>query len=332
MARKNNRQSQPQTNEIEQDPNMNEETENQQPEENEGAVETQGGIEISEEEVEEFANNLNSPETQQLVEEMMGEKGIDSSTESPLQPIEGVESPIEVEGVGEDNSGENTTTTYEDPEPIPELSAPEVEQPQVTEQPTIEVVELPVPKASGKKNAPKIVKKESILAPVSLATITLEEIVFHKHDFILGEASESLKDIIDFLDRYEERMSIGKHVDQAQGESLQKQMYKNYLRIFSLENPKERDVAMEVLLWKFWKDEKGAYRVTSMSRYTRNGRWIIKELNMYLQLNHIFNSVKNPQDRIVRLRQFSLAAIVDNFPADKARYTENFINWSVSIH
>ena len=323
MARKNNRQSQPQPNQTEQDPIMNDETENQQPEDTEGVEENQ--VEESSTGVEE---DTDSNEPEQPIDDNSSEPKV----ESDLQPIEGVESPIEVEGVGEDNSGENTTTTYEDPEPIPELSAPEVEQPQVTEQPTIEVVELPVPKASGKKNAPKIVKKESILAPVSLATITLEEIVFHKHDYILGEASEGLKDIIDFLDRYEERMSIGKHVDQAQGESLQKQMYKNYLRIFSLENPKERDVAMEVLLWKFWKDEKGAYRVTSMGRYTRNGRWIIKELNMYLQLNHIFNSVKNPQDRIVRLRQFSLAAIVDNFPADKARYTENFINWSVSIH
>ena len=148
MARKNNRQSQPQTNEIEQDPNMNEETENQQPEENEGAVETQGGVEISEEEVEEFANNLNSPENQQP-EEMMREKGleagaslIDSSTESPLQPIEDVESSIEVEGIGEDNSGENTTATYEGPED----PAPEVEQPRVTEtQPEVQTSEPEIP-------------------------------------------------------------------------------------------------------------------------------------------------------------------------------------------
>ena len=91
---------------------------------------------------------------------------------------------------------------------------------------------------------------------------------------------------------------------------MQKQLYKIYLRILSLDSTKERDVALEILLWKFYKDEKGAFKVTQLGRFTRNGRWIIQELNMFLQLNHIFNSVKNPQERIVRLKQFKLSAII----------------------
>ena len=205
----------------------------------------------------------------------------------------------------------------------PEKTLAEVEE---------EVIELPRPKVTASKTAAVITKTELPLPAISLTNITLEELVQRKHNFNIANVGGDLLEVIQFLDRYEDKMRAGLEVPPEQGESLQKQLYKIYLRILSLDSTKERDVALEILLWKFYKDEKGAFKVTQLGRFTRNGRWIIQELNMFLQLNHIFNSVKNPQERIVRLKQFELSAIIAGFPGDKIRYTESFLNWASSLH
>ena len=251
-------------------------------------------------------------------------------TESTLQPIEEVESTIEVEDANPAIVDEKITLpaqTNEEPkvtiQATPEKTLAKVEE---------EVIELPRPKTTASKTAAVITKTELPLPTISLTNITLEELVQRKHNFNIANAGGDLLEVIQFLDRYQDKMRAGLEVPPEQGESLQKQLYKIYLRILSLDSTKERDVALEILLWKYYKDEKGAFKVTQLGRFTRNGRWIIQELNMFLQLNHIFNSVKNPQERIVRLKQFKLSAIIAGFPGDKIRYTESFLNWASSLH
>lgn len=194
-----------------------------------------------------------------------------------------------------------------------------------------EVITLPVPKSTAGTKATITKNTDLPKQSVGLDKITIDELVKRKHDFNLSEAGGMLLDTLNFLDRYENSMKASLEVPATAGESLQKQMYKIYLQIFALESTKERDVAMEVLLWKFFKDEKGAFGVTQLSRFTRQGRWHTQELNMYLQLNHIFYSSRNPLDRIQRLKDFKLPAIVGGFPADKIRYTEQFLNWVGAI-
>jgi triosephosphate isomerase len=230
------------------------------------------------------------------------------ASETTLQQIEDVDSPIEVEDVEAADTDEKITLeveTNEEPkvtiQATPEKTLDKVEE---------EVIELPRPKTTASKTAAVITKTELPLPAISLANITLEELVQRKHNFNITNAGGDLLEVIQFLDRYQDKMRAGLEVPPEQGESLQKQLYKIYLRILSLDSTKERDVALEILLWKFYKDEKGAFKVTQLGRFTRNGRWIIQELNMFLQLNHIFNSVKNPQERIVRLKQFKLSAII----------------------
>lgn len=253
-----------------------------------------------------------------------------AASETALQPIEGVDDPIEVEDVEEATADEKITLeaeTNEEPkvtiQATPEKTLDEVKE---------EVIELPRPKTTASKTAAVITKTELPLPAISLTNITLEELVQRKHNFNITNAGGDLLEVIQFLDRYEDKMRAGLEIAPEQGESLQKQLYKIYLRILSLNSTKERDVALEILLWKYYKDEKGAFKVTQLGRFTRNGRWIIQELNMFLQLNHIFNSVKNPQERIVRLKQFKLSAIIAGFPGDKIRYTESFLNWASSLH
>jgi hypothetical protein len=253
-----------------------------------------------------------------------------TASETTLQPIEGVDGPIEVEGVETATTDEKITLEAETDEgsKVTIQATPEKTLDEVKE----EVIELPRPKTTASKTAAVITKTELPLPAISLANITLEELVQRKHNFNITNAGGDLLEVIQFLDRYEDKMRAGLEVAPDQGESLQKQLYKIYLRILSLDSTKERDVALEILLWKFYKDEKGAFKVTQLGRFTRNGRWIIQELNMFLQLNHIFNSVKNPQERIVRLKQFKLSAIIAGFPGDKIRYTESFLNWASSLH
>ena len=253
-----------------------------------------------------------------------------AASETALQPIEGVDGPTEIENAETATTDEKITLeaeTNEGPkvtiQATPEKTLDEVKE---------EVIELPRPKTTASKTAAIITKTELPLPAISLTNITLEELVQRKHNFNITNAGGDLLEVIQFLDRYEDKMRAGLEVAPEQGESLQKQLYKIYLRILSLDSTKERDVALEILLWKYYKDEKGAFKVTQLGRFTRNGRWIIQELNMFLQLNHIFNSVKNPQERIVRLKQFKLSAIIAGFPGDKIRYTESFLNWASSLH
>ena len=88
---------------------------------------------------------------------------------------------------------------------------------------------------------------------------------------------------------------------------------------------------MECLLWKFFRNEKRVFRVSNLSRYTRNGKWNIGELQMYLQLNNIFNLVKDPVERIARLRTIELGATVRDFPSEKIQYTDSFLSWSSTL-
>lgn len=248
-----------------------------------------------------------------------------------------VETLESTEQTPQEESTEVETDTLVDPVPSEE---PPVEETQPTPEPILKeaketsevtVIDLPVAKPFASKKTNIVAKTELPTPAVSLATITIEQLVKRKHDFVLQNAEGDLLDILQFLDRYEEQMKGGLEIATNQGESLQKQMYKTYLRILLLSSTKERNVAMEVLLWKFYKNEKGAFMVTQLSRFTRNGRWIIQELNMFLQMNHIFNAIKNPQDRIVNLKHFKLSAIISGFPGDKIRYTESFLDWASSL-
>lgn len=208
------------------------------------------------------------------------------------------------------------------PTPTPEIK---------TDEDGDDVVVLPVPKAKA-SNTVKVTETPQVeKVSTSLDTISLPDYLRHKYKFNLNSASVELKSTIEFLDRYEERMRSDAGVEKAQGESLQRQLYKTYLTIFSLQDTTERQVAMEILLWKFFKNEKGAFSVIGLARFTRGGRWPIEELNMFLQLNHVFNRIKNPLTRGIELKQFKISAIVGSFPTDKARYTEGFLNWTTTL-
>lgn len=192
-------------------------------------------------------------------------------------------------------------------------------------------VETPLPKGPQVRGRGARLVKTEITAPVtSLSDITIEEVVQRKHDFDLNTADGALKEVIDFINRYEDTMANSDNVQVTIAESLQKQLYKNYLKIFTL-SAVERGVAMECLLWKFFRNEKRVFRVSNLSRFTRNGKWNIGELQMYLQLNNIFNLVKDPVDRIARLRSIQLGATVKDFPAEKITYTDSFLSWSSTL-
>lgn len=214
-----------------------------------------------------------------------------------------------------------------------------------TQTPTEQTVETPAVETSTETPAKEVeiakgpqarhrggrLVKTNITPPVTtLAEISIEEVVQRKHDFDLATAEGPLKEVIEFIDRYEETMANSDSVQITIAESLQKQLFKNYLKIFNL-NSMERGVAMECLLWKFFRNEKRVFRVSNLSRFTRNGKWNIGELQMYLQLNNIFNLVKDPVDRIARLRSIQLGATVKDFPAEKITYTDSFLSWASTL-
>ena len=295
MAR---RKRTPLENEMSNDQNLNEENEVEQTED----------------------SDQTQPEQTEVVGEQTETVEETAIVEEPVEEVAIVEEPVEevaIEEVAEEVVEETVVETETTPEP-------EVEG--------IKTIELPTPKnRAGRK--PQVFQKRPNhgQAKPALADITLEELIEHKHNFDLANASEILKNVISFLDRYEERMQNGVGILPDQGESLQVQLFKFYLTIFSIEDTVERNVAMEILLWKFFKNEKGAFTVTALARYTRTARWIHRELNMYLNLNNIFNMIKNPKDRISRLRQINLAAVVKAFPGEKARFTDNLINWATNL-
>ena len=114
------------------------------------------------------------------------------------------------------------------------------------------------------------------------------------------------------------------------GESLHKQLFKNYIKILGLP-ALERGVGLEVLLWKFFENNNQVWRVNNLSRYTRNGKWNIAELQMFVQLSNLFNLIKDPSERIARVRTIKLGATVAKFPGEKAKYTEALIAWATSL-
>ena len=254
-----------------------------------------------------------TPETQasETVVEATTDITTDAPTETPVEVI--VEAPTEAPV--ETEAPEETEVKIEETKVEPEAEKPADELPKG-------------PQARHRGN--RLTKIEITPPATTLANITIEEVIQRKHEFDLTGATGPLKEIIDFIERYEQNMANSENVQVAIAESLQKQLFKNYLKIFTL-SPIERGVAMECLLWKFFRNEKRVFRVSNLSRYTRNGKWNIGELQMYLQLNNIFNLVKDPVERIARLRTIELGATVRDFPSEKIQYTDSFLSWASTL-
>lgn len=211
---------------------------------------------------------------------------------------------------------------------VEEKKVDETSQPVATKPEAQQLSETPQPKSKGR------FKQATVPTPVKAVTdiknLSINEVVKHKHDYDLDKADGPVLEVIEFLNRYEEQMKPTINTDVLIGESLQRQLYKNYLKILGLDAV-ERGVCMEILLWKFFVDEKGSFRVSNLSRYTRNGKWVIEELQMYLQLNNLFNIAKDPSERIAKLRSIKLGPTVENFPTEKAKYTESLITWAGTL-
>lgn len=202
------------------------------------------------------------------------------------------------------------------------------ETPPTPSEPTEDLNPLPQSKGVGrfkKVNPVKVVEAEK-----SIKEMSIVDVVKHKHDYDISNAEGEVKEVMIFLDRYENQMAVGVHIDQSLGESLQRQLFKHYLKILGLPAI-ERGVCMEILLWKFFTDPRGAFRVSNLSRYTRTGKWIIDELQMFLQLNNLFNICKDPSERAAKLATIKLGPTVERFPAEKARYTEALTTWSTTL-
>lgn len=230
-----------------------------------------------------------------------------------------VETPVEAPAVKSEAPVEPAKEEAPKEEPVAAAETKVEEKPQPTGGP------------QARRRGGRLTKTEITPPVVSLAEITIEEVVKRKHnDFDLTTADGPLKEVLEFLERYETSMANSDNLQVAIAESLQKQLFKNYLKIFTLSNV-ERGVAMECLLWKFFRNEKRVFRVSNLSRYTRNGKWNIGELQMYLQLNNIFNMIKDPAERIARLRNIKLGATVQDFPAEKIQYTDSFLSWATTL-
>lgn len=240
--------------------------------------------------------------------------------ESPAVEAETVEPPA-VEPEAPPEPAKEETPVVETPK----------EEPAVAAETKVEEKPQPTGGPQARRRGGRLTKTEITPPVTSLAEITIEEVVKRKHnDFDLTTAEGPLKEVLEFLERYETAMTNSDNLQVAIAESLQKQLFKNYLKIFTLSNV-ERGVAMECLLWKFFRNEKRVFRVSNLSRYTRNGKWNIGELQMYLQLNNIFNMIKDPVERIARLRNIRLGATVQDFPAEKIQYTDSFLSWASTL-
>lgn len=250
--------------------------------------------------------------TGSLAEEVTIDESVDSTVEDTVADVAAAEDTAALAEQQDEKS-----------DPVQEEEVKETPEP---EPKPAEVA--PVARVKGPKKG--LVKSTLNVKANTYVEFNLEGIVKHKHNFNLSEAEGQLKEVIDFLNSYEERMSPTANIDEFVGESLQKQLFKNYLKILGLPNL-ERGVAMEVLLWKFFKNEKQTFRVNNLSRYTRNGKWNITELQMFAQLSNLFNLVKDPAERIGRIRSIKLGPTVDAFPNEKAKYTESLISWATSL-
>ena len=251
-------------------------------------------------------------------------------------PLDDVVDPVEEK----EDALENDPITK--PEEPTETEMPIAEEPTETEMPIakepapvqkapeVEVPAAEVPRARNAKYKKGLVRANVNVNIPTAPVFSLDGIVKHKHNFDLANVDGQLKEVIDFLNSYEERMNPNINIDEMVGESLQKQLFKNYIKILGLP-ALERGVGLEVLLWKFFENNNQVWRVNNLSRYTRNGKWNIAELQMFVQLSNLFNLIKDPSERIARVRTIKLGATVAKFPGEKAKYTEALIAWATSL-
>lgn len=240
-------------------------------------------------------------------------------------PLDDVVDPVEEK----EDALENDPITK--PEEPTETEMPIAKEPApVQKAPEAEVPAAEVPRARNAKYKKGLVRANVNVNIPTAPVFSLDGIVKHKHNFDLANVDGQLKEVIDFLNSYEERMNPNINIDEMVGESLQKQLFKNYIKILGLP-ALERGVGLEVLLWKFFENNNQVWRVNNLSRYTRNGKWNIAELQMFVQLSNLFNLIKDPSERIARVRTIKLGATVAKFPGEKAKYTEALIAWATSL-
>ena len=254
---------------------------------------------------------------------------------------------------------ETPVEAAEQPEPEVEQPEPEVEQPEPTVEEPEPTVEEPEPEEKEKpsvkelatrhrtKRSSKPTQRTSGLRKKETATvystdvktvkvasntlnITFDELVRRKYGTTVDNVSDAARDVMGFLDRYQNVMS-NREITEETGMSLQRQLYRTYLKIFTMPDIVDRNVCMEFLLWKFFDKEMNAFQPVPLARFTRKGNWDIHELLMFNSLNSIFDKIKDPGTRFAQLGAMRLGEIVQRFPADKAIYTEGFVNWTQSM-
>ena len=277
--------------------------------------------------------SVTDPETEQGVDETQADSGKEevSETEQPAAEVEATAPSANEESIA--SKSEETDIAEElAKQPSPEVSVQPASGEQVEVAP-VDTQPKETPKAESiavAKVTPRMKRVDVKPADVNINTISTADYFQMKHNYVLGTGSVDLQEIIAFLDRYEDEMARGKVVQEQKGASLQQQLFRTYLRALMLP-PLDRTIAMDYILWKFFKNEKSAFRVTNVARFTRSARWDIPELQMYNTMNTIFQAVADPTDRILKLREYKLGAIVSKFPQDKARYTESSLNWTQTL-
>lgn len=240
---------------------------------------------------------------------------------------------------------EATDTTVANPEPVLETQP----DPTPTETPA-PAVEPEAPKVEESKSGPKgrnnqksaavgktLRKKATVFSTDAVTAvkdeaplITFEELVRRKYGTDLNNLGAELTGIMSFLDRYQSVMGQYDVVEET-GMSLQRQLYRTYLKILSLADVAERNVAMEYLLWKFFDKTSNAFTPVPLARFTRRGNWDISELLMFNSLNSIFDKIKDPATRFAQLGTLRIGEIVQRYPADKIIFTDGLINWTQSM-
>lgn len=235
----------------------------------------------------------------------------------------------EADGIQKLEGGEDTDNEQVTQSPSLEVSVQPILQHTKVEpiDLTLKPVKEEQPVVAVAKAAPKMQRVDVQTNDVNIETISTEDYFQMKHQYVFGTGSNDLQEVIEFLNRYEDTMARGAVVDERVGVSLQHQLYRNYLRAVTLSG-NERNIAMDYILWKFFKNEKSAYRPHYLGRFTRSGKWEIDELKMFNSLNTIFHAISHPLERVLVLREYKLGAIVSKFPQDKARYTEAFLGWT----
>ena len=240
---------------------------------------------------------------------------------------------------------ETPVEAAEQPEPEVEQPEPTVEEPAPEEKEKPPVKELatrhrtkrsskPTQRTSGlrKKETATVYSTDVKTVKVASNTlnITFDELVRRKYGTTVDNVSDAARDVMGFLDRYQNVMS-NREITEETGMSLQRQLYRTYLKIFTMPDIVDRNVCMEFLLWKFFDKEMNAFQPVPLARFTRKGNWDIHELLMFNSLNSIFDKIKDPGTRFAQLGGMRLGEIVQRFPADKAIYTEGFVNWTQSM-